>query len=135
MWKDITGPWKVAFHNGWISFINGSIPIGAVIVDETDNIISTGRNRLFENTNLNSKIAHAETECLQNLDINKYPNVKQYTLYTSMEPCPMCMGTIVMSNVRKVKIAMGFWEENYLDKCVEKNISTDMVYDEIISMS
>ena len=47
----------------------------------------------------------------------------------------MCMGTIVMSNVRKVKIAMGFWEENYLDKCVEKNISTDMVYDEIISMS
>jgi deoxycytidylate deaminase len=54
---------------------------------------------------LNHKIAHAETECLLKLDLSKHPNVKQYTLYTCMEPCPMCFGTIVMSNFRKLRIA------------------------------
>ena len=48
---------------GWEAFKNGSIPIGAVITDEIGNIISTGRNRIYEIDTLNTKIAHAETEC------------------------------------------------------------------------
>ncbi len=90
---------------GWEAFKNGSIPIGAVITDETGNLISMGRNRLYEHDTLNPKIAHAETECLSKLDLLKYPNVKQYTLFACMEPCPMCFGTIVMSNFRKLRIA------------------------------
>lgn len=105
MWNEIAEPWKMAFLEGWEAFKNGSIPIGAVIIDETGNIISTGRNRLYESDTLNPKIAHAETECLLKLDVSKYPNVKQYTLYSCMEPCPMCLGTIVMSNFRKLKVA------------------------------
>jgi tRNA(adenine34) deaminase len=104
-WDEVDIPWKIAFSQGWESFRNGSIPIGAAITDESGNIISVGRNRLYEATALNPKIAHAEMECLQKLDTAKYPNVKQYTLYTCMEPCPMCFGTIVMSNFRKVKVA------------------------------
>jgi tRNA(Arg) A34 adenosine deaminase TadA len=105
MWNEISEPWKIAFLQGWEAFKNGSIPIGAAIADENSNIISVGRNRLYEQSTLNPKIAHAETECLRNLDVSKYPNVKQYTLYASMEPCPMCFGTIVMSNFRKLKVA------------------------------
>lgn len=104
-WCDIEKPWQAAFEQGWEAFRNGSIPIGAVIVDETNEIISVGRNRIFEFSTPNSKIAHAEMECLLKLDIQKYPNVKEYTVYACMEPCPMCFGTIVMSNIRKVKIA------------------------------
>jgi len=105
MWEEIEKPWKIAFMQGWEAFKNGSIPIGAVIADENGNIISKGRNRIYEYDTLNPKIAHAETECLSKLDLSKYPDVKQYTLYTCMEPCMMCFGTIVMSNFLRLKIA------------------------------
>ncbi|HOJ80270.1 MAG TPA: nucleoside deaminase [Clostridiales bacterium] len=105
MWEKLELPWKAAFSQGWESFRNGSIPIGAALADENGNVISVGRNRLYEPGSLNPRIAHAETECLQKLDTSKYPNLGQYTLYTCMEPCPMCFGTIVMSNIRKVRVA------------------------------
>ena len=104
-WNEIEKPWQVAFGQGWQAFKKGSIPIGAAVIDEKGDIISVGRNRIYENETRNPRIAHAEMECLLNLDISKYPNVREYTLYTCMEPCPMCFGTIVMSNLRKVKIA------------------------------
>lgn len=105
MWNDISKIWQAAFYEGWNSFKNGSIPIGAVIADENDNIICTGRNRVSEITDGNHRIAHAETDCLLRLDTRKYPDVKNYTIYACMEPCPMCMGMIVMSNFRKIRVA------------------------------
>lgn len=105
MWEKLELPWQTAFSQGWESFRNGSVPIGAALTDENGNEISVGRNRLYEPGSLNPRIAHAETECLQKLDTAKYPNVGQYTLFTCMEPCPMCFGTIIMSNIRKVRVA------------------------------
>lgn len=104
-WNNIEKPWQVSFEQGWQAFKKGSIPIGAVIVDDKNNIISVGRNKIYEKLTPNSKIAHAEMECLLNLDTIKYPNVREYTLFTCMEPCPMCFGTIIMSNIRNIKIA------------------------------
>lgn len=105
MWANLEEPWKVAFEQGWIAFAHGSIPIGACITDGDRNIISIGRNRVFENGHANPKIAHAEIEALQNLDTQKYPHVQDYTLYACMEPCPMCLGTIVMSDIRILRVA------------------------------
>lgn len=104
-WNEIERPWQVSFEQGWNAFKKGSIPIGAVIIDEENKIISVGRNKINEYETPNPKIAHAEMECLLSLDTLKHPKVREYTLYTCMEPCPMCFGTIVMSNIRKVKIA------------------------------
>ena len=104
MWDTISKAWQTAFELAWEAFINSSIPIGAVIVDENNDIISSGRNRLYEKDILHPKIAHAEMEALQKLDFAKYPGYT-YTLYTTMEPCPMCFGTIVMSNIRTLRIA------------------------------
>ncbi len=105
MWASVEEPWKVAFEQGWKAFGHGSIPIGACIADENGNIISVGRNRVFERDCANPRIAHAETEALQSLDTRKYPHVQGYTLYACMEPCPMCLGTIVMSDIFKLRIA------------------------------
>ena len=104
MYKNIERPWQIAFEQGWEALVNGSIPIGAVITDEHGKIISKGRNRLFESSTKNPKVAHAETEAIRNLDVSKYPNTYDYTLFACMEPCPMCMGTIVMSNLRKLPL-------------------------------
>ncbi len=105
MWNDLSKAWQETFLAGWEAFKNGSIPIGAVIVDDNMNVISRGRNKTAESSIGNPKTAHAETECIRSLDIQRYPDVKNYTLYTSMEPCPMCMGTFVMGNLRKIRTA------------------------------
>lgn len=105
MFNELSKAWQSAFSAGWESFKNGSVPIGAVICDENEKVICTGRNRINEITKGNNKIAHAETDCLLKLDTQKYPDLRSYTLYACMEPCPMCMGTIVMSNFRKLRIA------------------------------
>lgn len=105
MWASVEEPWKAAFEQGWEAFVHGSIPIGACITDGNGMIISVGRNHVFEEDHANPRIAHAEIEALQNLDIHKHPNVQDYTLYACMEPCPMCLGTIVMSDIRKLRVA------------------------------
>ena len=105
MWDTLNIAWQIAFEQAWEAFANGSIPIGAAITNENGNVISFGRNRLYENTTKNPNIAHAEVEAIRELDISKYPNVGSYTILATMEPCPMCMGTIVMGDLRKLRIA------------------------------
>lgn len=97
--------WKKIFELEWISLCEGSKAIAAVITDETGKIISEGRNMISECMVPNPATAHAEVEVIRNLDILKYPHKKSYTLYAGLEPCIMCMGTIVMGGIRKVEIA------------------------------
>lgn len=105
MWKDLSKQWKETYAQGWLAFCNGSIPIGAIITDTSGNTIIAGRNETFENHYPNRRTAHAEMYCMRNIDIDKYPSLGEYHLYTTMEPCPMCMGTIVMGGIRKVHVA------------------------------
>ena len=104
--NELEKPWQEVFELGWQSFCEGNLPIGAIIVDDSGRILSAGRNHYIVSKNFpNFKVDHAETECIQQLDISKYPDLKNYTLYTSMEPCPMCIGTIIMSNLKRVRVA------------------------------
>ena len=105
MWKDISWEWQKTLEQGWIAFQNGSLPIGAIITDEAGNILIAGRNETCENHYPNKRTAHAEMYCVRNLDTKKYPATREYHLYTTMEPCPMCMGTIAMGGIRKIHVA------------------------------
>ena len=96
--------WKKIYESEWESLCHKSKAIAAVIVDENDKIISEGRNKIGEQVILNPRVAHAEVEAVRNLDVSKYPNVKSYTLYAALEPCPMCLGTLVMGGIRNVII-------------------------------
>lgn len=109
MWEDLNVPWQEAFALAWESYKKKTIPIGAVIVDEQQNIIARGRNRIFDVESSNclagTDMAHAEMTALLQLKIKKHPNIRSYTLYTTMEPCPMCMGTIFMMHIGKLEYA------------------------------
>jgi len=96
--------WKRIFEMEWESVCNKSKAIAAVIVNENGKIISVGRNKIGETEIPNPRVSHAEVEAVRNLEINKYPNVKSYTLYAALEPCPMCLGTLVMGGIRKLII-------------------------------
>lgn len=102
---DLSVQWKRIFELEWESICEGSKAIAAVIVNEKGEIVSEGRNRVAECSVPNPATAHAETEAIRNLDINKFPHPKTYTLYAGLEPCIMCMGTLVMGHIRNVVIA------------------------------
>lgn len=104
MWNNLSEAWQCAFEEAWASFKSGSIPIGAVIADENGNIILKDHNRSKEPDTVNRNISHAEANSLRRLDTSQY-NPKKLVLYATMEPCPMCMGTAVMSNIKHLRYA------------------------------
>lgn len=103
-YRELDVYWKRIFELEWISLCEGSKAIAALIVSEDGTIISEGRNKIGEECIPNPRVAHAEVEAIRGLDIGKYPNVKSYTLYAALEPCPMCMGTMVMGGIRNIVI-------------------------------
>ena len=103
--SELQHPWNRIFELSWQSVCVGSKAIAAVILSEDGTIISEARNQISEFHIPNPRLLHAEVEALRNLDIKKYPNLKEYTLYAGLEPCPMCVGPLAMSGLRKVVIA------------------------------
>jgi len=104
MWSDLLKPWQVCLELAWEAYCDDCYPIGAVVTDADGNVLTRGRNRIYEKTTRHGRlpgneIAHAEVEALQALD---YAAVDQHTciLYTTTEPCPMCMGMLYMSGLR-----------------------------------
>lgn len=81
------------------SISNGGGPFGAVITMD-DKIISEASNRVILN---NDPTAHAEILAIrQASSLLQSHNLQQCTLYTSCEPCPMCLGAIYWSGIMKV---------------------------------
>lgn len=77
-------------------------PVGAIIVDEDYNLIAKGRNRVHPQKDAT---AHAEIDAIRSagqviLDA-KIEN-KKFTIYSSLEPCPMCTGGILFANIKRV---------------------------------
>ena len=75
-------------------------PFGAVIVDREGNIISNGNNRVLRN---NDPTAHAEIVAIREAcEKLKTYDLSEYILYTSAEPCPMCLSAIIWSNIKEI---------------------------------
>lgn len=75
-------------------------PFGAVIVDKDGNIVSSANNQVLKN---NDPTAHAEIVAIREAckNLNTY-DLSDCILYTSAEPCPMCLSAIIWSNIKKV---------------------------------
>ena len=75
-------------------------PFGAVITDKQGNIIAEGNNQVLCS---NDPTAHAEVVTIRKAckKLNTY-DLSDYILYTSCEPCPMCLSAIIWSNIKDV---------------------------------
>ena len=82
------------------SLAEGGIPIGAVLVKD-DKIISRGHNRLIQN---DSVLLHAEMDAIENAGRLNYDDYVNCTLYTTLSPCPMCSGAVILYNIPRVVI-------------------------------
>jgi len=102
--------WEKCFEVAWEAYCKGSYPIGALVVNDKDDIISFGRsmqNEKIKGTEYiaGNKLSHAELNALIQINQSEHPNINNYTLYTTMEPCPLCFGAFIMSWVRNLKYA------------------------------
>ena len=104
MWSDLSVQWKTVFDEAWRAFCFGSTPIGAALFDKSGRLILSDRNRSREADTVNREISHAEANALRRLDTDS-SNSREAILYTSMEPCPMCMGMILMGHIKEVRSA------------------------------
>ncbi len=103
--------------------LNGGGPFGAVITFD-DKIISAAFNRVVLN---NDPTAHAEILAIREAAaILKSFDLGNCTLYTSCEPCPMCLGAIYWSGIKKVVYAC--------DRLDAENagFNDKIIYDEIM---
>jgi tRNA(adenine34) deaminase len=73
----------------------GQLPIGAVLVLDGE-VVSRGRNRHLERR---TQLAHAELEALYEGGEAAWSRHADCVLYTTVEPCPMCLGALVMADV------------------------------------
>jgi len=78
----------------------GGIPIGSVIVYE-GKILGRGHNRRVQN---GSVVLHGEMDALENAGRQPASVYRQCTLYTTLSPCSMCSGAILLYGIPKIVI-------------------------------
>ena len=91
---------ELAIKEAKKSLKEDGIPIGAVLVKDGE-VISKGHNRLIQN---DSVILHAEMDAIENAGRLNYEDYIKCTLYTTLSPCPMCSGAVILYNIPRVVI-------------------------------
>jgi tRNA(adenine34) deaminase len=110
MWQSLTHPWQICLEQAWEAYCAGSVPIGACITGPDGQVLSCGRNRLLDDLPSAQKhicmtpLAHAEVNTLLAFD-HSACDAHLCTLYSAVEPCPLCMGALTMANIRTLCFA------------------------------
>jgi cytosine deaminase len=91
---------KAAVEQARIGYAEGGIPIGAALVVDGE-ILATGRNRRVQ---MGSAIRHGETDCLENAGRLPASVYAQATMYTTLSPCHMCSGAVLLYGIPRVVV-------------------------------
>ena len=78
----------------------GGIPIGAALVIGGQ-VVATGYNKRVQ---LGSAIRHGETDCLENAGRLPATSYAQATMVTTLSPCDMCSGAILLYKIPRVVV-------------------------------
>lgn len=91
---------QAAIDEAEAGFAEGGIPIGSVIVHK-GTVIGRGHNRRVQK---GSAILHGEMDALENAGRQAASVYRECVLYTTLSPCPMCSGTILLYRIPHVII-------------------------------
>ena len=78
----------------------GGIPIGSVLVHD-GRIVGRGHNRRVQR---GSTVLHGEMDALENAGRRPARFYRECTIYTTLSPCPMCSGAILLYGIPRVVI-------------------------------
>lgn len=91
---------RVALAEAELAMSAGDVPVGAIVVDAAGLILSSARNRREAEQD---PTAHAEVEALRAASRRTGAwRLAGMTVYTTLEPCPMCAGALVNARVARV---------------------------------
>ena len=91
---------QAAIEEARKSLEEGGIPIGSVLVIDGE-IVSRGHNQRIQK---GSAILHAEMDCLEDAGRLKAQDYRKAILYSTLSPCDMCSGTVLLYRIPKVVI-------------------------------
>jgi cytosine deaminase len=103
----------------------GGIPIGAVLVDQ-GRIIGRGHNRRVQ---LGSAIRHGEMDALENAGRLSASVYARSVLYTTLSPCAMCSGAILLYGIPRVVIGENVTFQGEEDLLRARGVSIEVVQD------
>lgn len=89
---------QAAIEQAQLGLAEGGIPIGSVLVHD-GRIIGRGHNRRVQE---GSVIKHGEMDALENAGRQPASLYRDAVLYTTLSPCPMCSGAILLYGIRQV---------------------------------
>ena len=89
--------------------VKGDVPVGALVVDDSGNIVGQGANLREQD---NDPTAHAEIVAIRNA-AKKLGNYRldELTMVVTLEPCGMCAGAIAQSRIKR--LVFGSFDEKY----------------------
>jgi cytosine/creatinine deaminase len=88
----------VAVAEARASLAVGGVPVGAALAFG-DHLLASGHN---ERVQLGDPIAHGEMSCLRNA--GRQPTYQGMTMYTTLSPCQMCSGAILLFQIPRVVV-------------------------------
>ena len=91
---------QAAIEEARLGLAEGGIPIGSVLVHQ-GNILGRGHNRRVQQ---GSTVLHGEMDALENAGRQPAAIYRQCTLYTTLSPCAMCSGAILLYGIPRVVI-------------------------------
>jgi cytosine/creatinine deaminase len=89
---------EVALREARASLDAGGVPVGAALA-EGDRLVASGHN---ERVQQGDPIAHGEIACLRNA--GRQRSYRDMTIYTTLSPCPMCTGAILLFQIPRVVV-------------------------------
>ncbi|MEZ4957080.1 MAG: nucleoside deaminase [Saprospiraceae bacterium] len=117
---------QAAFEQAQKSYEEGGIPIGSVLVHQ-GKIIGAGHNQRVQK---GSAILHGEMDAIENAGRLPAAVYKECTIYTTLSPCPMCSGTILLYGIPKVVVG-----ENQTFMGAENWLKSNSVEIEVVNSS
>ena len=91
---------KIAISEAKIGLLEGGIPIGSVLV-HNGKILGQGHNKRVQD---GSVVLHGEMDALENAGRQSALVYRESVIYTTLSPCPMCTGAILLYGIPKVVI-------------------------------
>lgn len=91
---------KEAVKEALAGLAEGGIPIGSVLVIN-GKIVGRGHNRRVQQ---GSAVLHAEMDCLENAGRLNAKEYRKSTLYSTLSPCDMCSGAVLLYGIPRVVI-------------------------------
>jgi cytosine/creatinine deaminase len=117
---------QAAIDEARAGLAEGGIPIGSVLVYKGD-IIGRGRNRRIQR---GSAIHHGEMDALENAGRQSAAVYRSSVLYTTLSPCAMCSGAILLYGIPRVVIGENQTFRGEEDLLRARGVKVDVLQDD-----